>query len=373
MTRTAMKLLVAVCLTLLMLDTAARAHSQSFGYLAVNGDALAVEGTLALAARDLDLISPLDADGDGAITWGEVRLNEAAIAAAALAKVALASDAGRCTLAGDPMLTDQRGGETYIVVPFRAACPPAAGELLVTYNALFDIDAQHRGLVTVTTRDGVSTFVATPGQRETRVSPGEANAWQAFTSYARHGVLHIWEGYDHILFLLTLLLGAMARAYRSEFLPVLKEAAKVVTAFTLSHSITLGLAATGVISVPVALTESVIAATIVIAAVNNLWPILTTRTWLLALGFGLIHGLGFANVLGELGLPENSLLLSLLAFNIGVEAGQLAIVVVAVPLILWVSRTVRIPYARASANLGIAAIGVLWFTGRVLDIPILPF
>ena len=111
-------------------------------------------------------------------------------------------------------------------------------------------------------------------------------------------------------------------------------AVKVVTAFTVSHSLTLSLAAFGILRIPSALTESLIAATITLAAINNIFPVVTKKLWLVALGFGLIHGVGFANVLADLELPRQNLLTALLAFNLGVEFGQLAIVVVVLPLLM---------------------------------------
>ena len=105
----------------------------------------------------------------------------------------------------------------------------------------------------------------------------------------------------------------------------------VVTAFTLAHSITLTLAALRLVELPSRLVESAIAASVVLAAVNNLVPVVERRRWMVAFAFGLIHGFGFASVLAELGLPQETLVLSLLGFNLGVELGQLAIVAVFLP------------------------------------------
>ena len=155
-------------------------------------------------------------------------------------------------------------------------------------------------------------------------------------------MLHIWAGFDHILFLLSLLLpavlvpsadfrrgvGRRSRASETAFWDVLK----VVTAFTVAHSITLSLATLGVVSLPSRLVESAIAASVVLAALNNIRPVVHGGRWIIAFCFGLIHGFGFASVLADLGLPQGSLLLALVAFNLGVELGQLAIVAVFLPL-----------------------------------------
>jgi hypothetical protein len=176
-----------------------------------------------------------------------------------------------------------------------------------------------------------------------------------------------------MLFLLTLLLAAAMQNRTTGVRAAIFEATKVVTAFTLSHSLTLGLAATGLVTIPVPLTESLIAITIALAAVNNLWPVVRGRIWLLALCFGLIHGLGFANVLTDLGLPTAGLLKALLAFNLGIEAGQLAMVFMALPLLVLVTQSRRSVKVIPLANIAIALIGTAWFTDRAFGTALMPF
>ncbi|MEO8386662.1 MAG: HupE/UreJ family protein, partial [Betaproteobacteria bacterium] len=119
----------------------------------------------------------------------------------------------------------------------------------------------------------------------------------------------------------------------------LTEVLWVVTAFTVAHSITLTLAALQIVELPSRLVESAIAASVVLAAANNLWPVVERRRWLVAFSFGLIHGFGFASVLTELGLPKDALVLSLLGFNLGVETGQLAIVAGFLPVAFLLRNT----------------------------------
>ena len=140
----------------------------------------------------------------------------------------------------------------------------------------------------------------------------------------------------------------------------------VVSAFTLSHSITLTLAALDVISLPSRLVESAIALSVLLAALNNIWPIVTRRAWLLAFCFGLVHGFGFASVLNDLGLPRNALALSLAGFNIGVEIGQLTVVLAVVPLTYWLrdARFYR-PGVLVGGSSAIALVACVWFVGRV--------
>jgi len=187
------------------------------------------------------------------------------------------------------------------------------------------------------------------------------------------GFRHILLGYDHVLFLLTLLLPAVVlRAdggWRpvGAFAPAALDVAKIVTAFTLAHSLTLALATLHLVDLPSRLVESAIAATIVLAALNNLHPVVTRRMWLLAFGFGLVHGLGFAGALAALGLPRQAFLWSLLAFNLGIELGQLAIVVLFLP-VAYVYRTAPLypPLVLRAGSCAIMGLGGFWLVSRVL-------
>jgi hypothetical protein len=149
---------------------------------------------------------------------------------------------------------------------------------------------------------------------------------------------------------------------------------KIVTAFTVAHSITLSLATLGVVELPSRWVEAAIAASVVLAALNNLWPLVQGRRWMVAFGFGLIHGFGFASVLADLGLPRDALLLALVGFNVGVEVGQLAIVALFLPLAYllrgtWLYR--RLVFVGGS--MFIAAIALLWLDERVFNVKVLPF
>jgi hypothetical protein len=143
----------------------------------------------------------------------------------------------------------------------------------------------------------------------------------------------------------------------------------VVTAFTVSHSITLTLAALDVIGLPSRLVESGIALSVLLASLNNIWPVVTRRGWVLAFCFGLVHGFGFASVLGDLGLPRGALALALAGFNIGVEIGQLTVVLAVVPLIYFLRRArFYRPGVLVGGSSAIALVAGVWFLGRVLGL-----
>lgn len=157
------------------------------------------------------------------------------------------------------------------------------------------------------------------------------------------------------------------------FGPAFRDVLGVVTSFTVAHSITLSLAALGAVTLPSRVVESAIAVSVVLAALNNVWPVVLARRWVLAFAFGLIHGFGFASVLADLGLPQASLLPALVAFNLGVEAGQLAVVALFLPLAFAV-RDTRF-YGRTvfvGGSLLVAALAAAWFAERAFDVVLLP-
>jgi hypothetical protein len=372
----ALALLAALFLT--SMQGAALAHKPSDSYLRLGVEGATINGQWDIALRDLDFAIGLDSNQDNTITWGEVKAKHGEIAAYALSRLTLASTEGQCAPVVRERLIDNHSDGAYAVLRFAATCPSAPASLEVGYRLFFDIDPQHRGLVAATAGGITRTFVAGPDAASTSVDFHADSNLDLFFTFVAHGAHHIWIGYDHILFLLTLLLGTVLTRRDGAWVPVdtfgsaLVTAVKVVTAFTASHSLTLALAAFGVLRIPAALTESVIAATITLAAINNVLPVVTRKLWLVALVFGLIHGVGFANVLAELELPSTGLLTALLAFNLGVEFGQLAIVVAVLPLLMLAGR--RAAYGRIMpvVSLAIAAIGVAWFVERALGIAILP-
>ena len=323
--------LSAVCATPVI------AHKASDSYLVLKVAGQDVSGQWDIALRDIDFAIGLDANGDGDITWGEVRARHADIAAWALGRLTL-QRGGDCTMQVVEHLVDKHTDGTYAVLRLSGSCPSKTQALAVNYRLLFDVDRQHRGLLRLELDRVSHTAVLGPDTGVLNVKAGETSRMAQFGQYLWEGIWHIWIGFDHILFLLALLLPAVlvheARRWAGvrSFRVALTEVLWVVTAFTVAHSITLTLAALQIISLPSRWVESAIAASVVLAAANNLWPMVERRRWLVAFAFGLIHGFGFASVLTELGLPKDALVLSLLGFNLGVETGQLAIVAGFLPL-----------------------------------------
>jgi HupE / UreJ protein len=357
------------------------AHKPSDSYLAIIVTDSGISGQWDIALRDLDYAIGLDADGNGEITWGELRAKHDEIAAYALARLAIEADGRACsTKAGEQLVDDHTDG-AYTVLRFGVDCGAAAPQALrLTYRLFADLDPQHRGLLRLVAGGAARTAVFSPASASQVFTLASQSRWSQFADYGVEGIWHIWKGFDHILFLLSLLLPAVlawqAKAWQpvQRFRAALVDVFKIVTAFTLAHSITLSLATLGFVSLPSRLVESTIAASVVLAALNNVVPVFHGRRWMVAFGFGLIHGFGFASVLTDLGLPSGTLAIALVGFNLGVECGQLAIVGVFLPLAYALRHSA---FYRRGVFVGGSSLIVLvagtWFAERVFDFKVLPF
>jgi len=293
-----------------------------------------------------------------------------------LSRLDLASGGTACALKVDRQLIDRHTDGSYAVLRLSGNCPQSGPALVIDYRLLFDIDPTHRGLMQYVHGGRTDSVIFASDARVQTLGAG--TVWTQLFAYIHEGVWHIWLGFDHILFLLSLLLPAVllrihgtwmpASSFRSSFWDV----AKIVTAFTIAHSITLSLATLGLVSLPSRWIESAIALSVVLAAVNNVFPRVHHGRWIAAFGFRLIHGFGFASALTDLGLPTGSLALSLFGFNAGVELGQLFIVCAFLPLAYalratWAYRRIVL----AGGSMAIAAIAGVWLVERMLNLQII--
>lgn len=330
--------LAILCLS----TTKAYAHKPSDSYLQMAVQENTVTGQWDIALRDLDFAIGLDENGDHAITWQEVVNKQKEIHAYAFARLNIQNKKTDCAINYGQTLIDRHTDGNYAVMQFAANCKDNVSELHLRYSLFADVDPSHRGLLKLDYKNANITTTKTaifgPDNASQLFALEKTSRLTEFKNYVTEGIWHIWTGYDHILFLISLLLPAVlvynnkkwqaATHFKAPFFDILK----VVTAFTLAHSITLTLATLQVVSLPSRWVESVIALSIVLAALNNLYPFILGRRWLVAFIFGLIHGFGFAAVLADLGLTNSTLVIALIGFNIGVEIGQLCIVIVFVPI-----------------------------------------
>ena len=391
--RAAVRGLLGLCLAVVAGGVAAHKASDAYLQIAASSGRLDVRWDIAL--RDLDVVLDLDNDADGRLTWGEVRAAWPRIESYALQRLAIEG----CLLAPVGRGLERRNDGAYAVLRLQSPCT-LAPSARIGYGLFADVDPTHRGIAKVQ-REGerlalsVLEPVAQPvADTGTSASTGAATTKGAAASgayahpaagparwqFLAEGIRHIVTGYDHMLFLLCLLLPAVVRRTPSGREPVarLRDAvwpvAGIVTAFTVAHSITLVLAALQVVSLSPAVIEPAIAVTIVLAALDNVLPIFPVRRVVVAFFFGLVHGFGFAGVLAELALPRADFAWALFQFNLGIEAGQLAIVVVATSALFALRRWRGYrPIVVGGGSAAAIAIGVAWLVERTADVSILPF
>jgi hypothetical protein len=375
-----------------LLPAAAWAHKPSDSYLVLRSEgAGAVAGHWDIALVDLDAALGLDADGDGALTWGELRRREREVAGYARARLTVRNADAVCVPSagiGSAVMSIVRHSDgTYARLPLAFTGCAGTGPLAVDYRLFFDRDPQHRGIVDLEgPAPATAVLSAERPRRDFALAPGAggATAPASLGAFVREGVVHIWQGLDHVLFLMALLLPAVLRRRATPDArgwspvpalgPAVADVARVVTAFTIAHSLTLGLAALGVVHAASRIIEPAIAASVVLAAANNVRPLFGAgdARWGMAFALGLLHGFGFSSVLADVGLPSGRLLPALLGFNLGVELGQLALVALFLPLAYLVRRTTSYRrLALTGGSLAIAALALVWLVERAFSVSLI--
>ncbi|RZL38086.1 MAG: HupE/UreJ family protein [Rubrivivax sp.] len=361
-------------LVLLLFCTGAWAHQSSEAYLRYRVDGANVEQRLDISLRDLDRDLGLDADGDGTLAWGEVRGRWGDIEALADAGLRFTANGAACTRQDRavPQLDEHSDGMHAVLIS-HWQCPAAVHELSLDYRLFASTDAGHRALARLVGASG-EPLLLVPGAGPQTLKADHGGLGR----FVIEGMAHIASGLDHVLFLVTLLLVAVWRrdgagwAPRASARSAFAETLKLVTAFTVAHSITLGLAASGAIDPPTRWIESLIALTVLLAALDNIRPFVPGPRWAMVGVFGLVHGVGFAGPLKDLGLRGTELLLPLLGFNAGVELGQLAVVALLLPVALALRRhTAYRRWIVPGGSSAIAALATLWLAERSLALNLL--
>lgn len=367
------RLLALPALLWLMSLTPASAHQSGNSYLRISSTDAGVSVQIDFAVRDLNSLLQIPPEQQKEIRRHELEEMRERLAALIGESLILEVD-------GEPVHLRFRSQEVtlyndglYVRQNHTApALPAGAAYLLVRYEFFNEEEKVARAFLKLDSGPFESTAVLDPRHAVQRLPLREIALAEALWTYAREGALHIWSGPDHLLFLVCLLLPGLRLALpgAGSASPGLRAAGvyalKVVTAFTVAHSITLAAAALDWITLPDKLIESAIAASIIVSALLNLRGGEGRHAWKLALGFGLIHGMGFANGLRELGLSSSHFIETLLAFNLGVEFGQMAVVLLA-GVLLWPAlkneRAVRT--IQHWGSLAILLIAGVWLAERV--------
>ncbi len=369
-------------LLFLLLPLTVSAHQSGNSYLRINSTEAGVSVQIDFAVRDLNSLLQVPPAQQKEIRRHELEELQDRLAALVGESLTLEAD-------GDPLalrfqsqeVTVHNDGLYVRQTHTAAALPASAAYLLVRYGFFNEEEKVARAFLKLNSGPLESSTVLDPRHSVQRLPLREIALAEALWTYAREGALHIWSGPDHLLFLLCLLLpglslatarsssisdSAVNRTRSSGLRAVGVYALKVVTAFTLAHSITLAAAALDWITLPDKLIESAIAASIIVSALLNLRGGEGRQAWKLALGFGLIHGMGFANGLRELGLSSSHFIETLVAFNLGVEFGQMAVVLL-FGLLLWPvlgnARVVQV--IQRWGSLAILLMACLWLIERL--------
>ncbi|WMT71287.1 HupE/UreJ family protein [Bradyrhizobium sp. Ash2021] len=276
------------------------------------------------------------------------------VAEAARRSVMIDVAGGRCRT-GRVRIGGAGANETRATVEIDFTCDASHGRLDITedWSAFLGEHYQTLGNLRTPSGERQVTFGEASRTATVDIDRTAATGWFDFIEL---GIKHILTGYDHLLFLVALL--ATARNVWS--------VVRIVTAFTLAHSVTLSVATMGIVTVPGRIIEPLIAATIVWVALENLFAAEPDRgRWIWSFGFGLVHGLGFASALGELGLKGAMLVRGLVGFNLGVEIGQLLFVAVFLPALMWLTRGRGAQLTPRIASLTVATIGTYWLVERI--------
>ncbi len=356
---------------LLLFSLSATAHTPSSSFLFINEADKQTTIRWDIAIRDLEYVLGIDENRDQKITWAELKNKQDEISAYALSNLVLQKNNKSCRLNSSVLQVVDHTDGNYAVLNLLPDCEDNSGLLSIKYSLLFAEDANHRGVI-LDQRGGVTeSYIASPETKMINLSDRKSGL-RNFITFIKQGIWHILMGFDHILFVITLMLPAVL-LYRNKkwqgvdkLKPAIVSLLKVVTAFTVAHSITLSLATLGIISLPTKWVESAIALSVIIVAVNNIKPIFTHARWSIAFLFGLIHGFGFASVLGDLNLNNGSLVLSLLGFNVGVEIGQGLILLLIFPLAYSVRKTKVYQGAiLKGGSLAISLLASFWLVQRL--------
>jgi hydrogenase/urease accessory protein HupE len=341
-----------VAIAVVLASPPARAHILQRSFSDVKPTPQGVSVLFAFDPDDLDptLLARFDDDGSGRISREEIAAHETTLVALAQAGYVVRQSGERCAA---ELRQHKVGAEsTMLDIHWVFACPKE-GALSLALPLLDELRTGHVHILTVRLPEGIQGAGLSREQPEWHE---RGRLWSDVWSFFVLGLEHIATGYDHLLFLFGLLLVATR----------LRALVLVVTSFTVAHSITLIGAALGAVSLPSRLVEPAIALTIAYVGAENLWKKDPRHRPVLTFALGLVHGFGFAGVLSETALPERGRVLALLAFNLGVEAGQLAVVLALTPLLVWLARSRHATIVRRAGSAVVLACGLVWFVLRVL-------
>lgn len=373
---------VLCAMLILVCGTVAQAHrtNESYVYFDVTDESLS--GRIEARLTDINKAIALDADGDGDITRVEFQARTDEILTYFFERLSVTSNGENFHLKHTKLDFLDTGQGTFALMHFDIpGIIKTPDQVQVRYQFLFDgADPTHAGyaLIASNSRTGIAdneayvSLIFEKGRETQTLSLIGEPAFSIFKKFVMHGIIHIWFGFDHVLFLITLLLPSVlvltTKGWRPEekFRDALINVIRIVSVFTVSHTITLGLASLGIVTLNITLVEAVIALSIAVVALNNIIPIYHNRVLWVVFLLGLVHGFGFANVLAPLGVLAVAKTVGLLAFNLGVEIGQIAIVMLVFPVLFFLRRWSLYPFLVLKlGSFGLILMAGIWFIERI--------
>ena len=348
-----------ISLLFVFLSFTAFGHESSLAYLEIGTDGQSFTGRLDVPVADLNSVLAFDTNSDRKLTWAEFERRQNDLVAYVGEHLQFSTAHQHCETQMQSVGLADRGVRTYTVIEFYGGCSGEMSGFSVDYRLLHNVDAGHKLLVIADQQMIVLS------DRRPSATLGEPSVPQQMTHFVVEGLFHITGGFDHLAFVGLLILPiVLGRAREQVVSKAIWRITKVVTAFTIGHSVTLALTLLQVVRLPSLLVEAVIAASIVVAASLNLLPRMPHIGAALGLVFGLIHGMGFASALDE--IVGGFSITALVGFNIGIELGQLAFVCAVLPVLILVRRS-RFPeqVALTLPSVALGALGAFWLVERV--------
>jgi hypothetical protein len=373
-----MKKIIVAILVMLQISYA-DVLKENFIDINLNSDPIKI--SLDFGSVILEEMFSLDDNQNKVVSWNELKAHKKEILPYVFRHFQVYSDGQQCRFKIKKYTAHQRGShQSYIKLDMHLLCPKPEKVLKINYDLFFTIDKNQKAFVRVNESNQTKPIILSQRSTSYEIDMEARSTLGAFKNFLIEGIWHIWIGFDHILFLLMLLLPAIyyyenkeLKTYNS-FKKVFIEVAKIVTAFSVAHSITLVLSVIDMVDIDSRYIEIAIALSVLFTAINNLFGFIKSKIWFLAFGFGLIHGFGFANVLKELLLEDITLVGMLFGFNVGVEIGQLIIVLVILPYIFLARESI---YYRNIVVYGgsfiTAIIAAIWAYERYANVTILGF
>jgi hypothetical protein len=356
-----MKSLIAFILINIFFIHSSYGHQLSTAYLKLSDEKESINGELQIRLIDLERKFNLDTNSDGQLTWGETLVSKELISSYFYNVLKFFSAQSNCqSQLMSNWQIDKHFNESYLVLPFNTNCK-SNSDLSLAYSGFFDQDTNHKLLIDADIQNQRSNLLINQNNKEVALSSDKS--WlETATTFTLEGIIHIGIGYDHILFLLCLLLACTFNKENKNYkLSILT----IVSIFTLAHSITLTTTALGWVEFSSRWIEAGIAATVLFSALNNIFKF-SKRLLLLTFSFGLLHGFGFASVLGELGIPTDQAWLAVLFFNVGVELGQIIIVLLLMPALMYIRKlAINFQFWLTAGSGLIALISTYWLLQRL--------